>query len=609
MSRNLNSGSTVKRAFGVIPPQDKKKIGLVVVLQFFLGLLDLAGVGAIGVLGALAVTGVQSQNPGDRVSQVLEFLHLNNFSFQGQAAALGLIATAILVTRTICSIVITRKIFYFLSRRGAAITSEMLTKLLSQSILTIQVRSIQDNLYSITTGVSAITLSVLGSTIALIADGSLLLILLLGLFYVDPTIAITTFLFFGTLGWILYRLMNVKAQDLGILNSALTIKSNQKIIEVLDSYRESVVHNRRNYYSFEIKKIRLRLSDVLAETQFLPNVSKYILESGIVIGAVVIAGAQFLLQDARHAVATLAVFLASGSRIAPAVMRIQQSAIQMRAGLGAAEPTLNMLDQFENISVPQHIEGKNEFSYDGFVPQVSLSNICLKYPNADSYALNNISLEIRSGQSIAIVGPSGAGKTSLVDVLLGVLEPTSGNVKVSSLKPIDAISKWPGVISYVPQDVKIIEGTFRENVSLGYPIELATDELVLAALEKAHLLELAQSAINGLDSQVGEGGTKLSGGQRQRLGIARAFFTKPLLLVLDEATSALDGSTESEITKSLAAIKGKVTVVTIAHRLSTVRDADLVIYINGGEIVASGSFDEVRKNVPDFDKQAKLMGL
>ena len=609
MGRDLKNASTVRRAFRVIPHRDRQKIVIVVILQFLLGLLDLAGVAAIGVLGALAVTGVQSQSPGDRVSQVLELLHLYNFSFQNQAAALGLIATIILVTRTICSILITRKIYYFLSRRGASITSEMMSKLLSQSILTIQSRSIQENLYSITTGVSAITLSVLGSSISLIADASLLVILLLGLTYVDPTIAFTTFVFFGTLGVILYRVMNVKARELGKMNSELTIKSNQKIIEVLDSYRESVVHDRRTYYSAEIKKIRLRLSDVLAETQFMPNVSKYILESGIVIGAVAIAGAQFLLQDAKHAVATLAVFLASGSRIAPAVMRIQQSAIQMRAGLGAAEPTLNMLDQLENIDAPQYVEDKNVFSYNGFVPKIKLSNVSLKYSESDGEALKNISLEVEAGQSIAFVGPSGAGKTSLVDVLLGILEPTSGSVSISGMKPIEAISRWPGVISYVPQDVKIIEGTFRENVSLGYPMEIATDELVLAALHKAQLVEFANSTFSGLDSQVGESGTKLSGGQRQRLGIARAFFTKPLLIVLDEATSALDGSTESEITKSLTAIKGEVTVVTIAHRLSTVRDADRVIYIDRGQLVASGTFEQVRAAVPHFDTQARLMGL
>jgi ATP-binding cassette, subfamily B, bacterial PglK len=609
MKRNQFETSTVKKAFQVIPKSDRTKVFAVLILQFFLGLLDLAGVAAIGVLGALSVTGVQSKAPGDRVSQVLEFLNLENLSFQSQAATLAALATLILVSRTVFSIIVTRKIFFFLSRRGAVITSEMMSKLLSQNLISIQSRSIQENLYSITTGVSAITLGVLGSLISLIADGSLLVILLFGLIYVDPMIAFTTFTFFGTLGWILYRSMNVKAQILGKKNSELTIEGNQKIIEVLDSFRESLVHNRRSFYSAEIGRLRLKLADVLAETQFLPNVSKYVLESGIIIGAVLISGVQFLMQDARQAVATLAVFLAAGSRIAPAVMRIQQSAIQMRSGLGAAEPTLKMLDQFEDILFPSDSDNENDFNYEGFKASINIKEVTLQYPNSSNLALNKVSIVVNEGESLAIVGPSGAGKTSLVDVLLGVLQPTSGDIRISGCSPIDAITQWPGVISYVPQDVKIIEGTIRENVSLGYPTEIATDELVWSALENAHLADFVKDSQQGLDSQVGEAGGNLSGGQRQRLGIARAFFTKPKLLVLDEATSALDGITELEITKSLKALKEKVTVVTIAHRLSTVRDSKLVVYMDKGEIVATGTFEEVRKIVPDFDNQAKLMGL
>jgi len=605
----MKTSTTILKALRVIPHKDKKKVIAVIILQFFLGLLDLAGVAALGVLGALAVTGVQSEKPGTRVLGVLRFFNLADYSFQNQAAILGILATVILVSRTIFSILITRRIFYFLSRRGAVVTSELMSKLLSQSLLTVQSRSTQETLYSITTGVSAITLGVLGTAISIFADGSLFVILFAGLIYVDPTIAVTTSAFFGILGLILYRLMTVKAQELGRRNSELTIESGQKIVEVLESYRESVVRNRRYYYSEEIRKSRLRLSDVLAETQFMPNVSKYILESSIVIGGVLIAGAQFMLQDARHAVATLAVFLASGSRIAPAVLRIQQNGIQLKTSLGAADPTLNLLDQFKDFQILEPADELPDFEYKNFIPRIEVSDISMNYPSSENFALKNLSLSVEPGKTLAIVGPSGAGKTTLVDVLLGVLQPNSGSVSISGYQPLQAIAKWPGVFSYVPQDVKIIDGSFRDNVALGFPRELASDELVWAALDEAQLSDTVKALPNKLEEAVGERGTKLSGGQKQRLGIARAFFTKPLILVLDEATSALDGSTESEITKSLDALSGKVTVVMIAHRLSTVRKANHVIYMESGQIIAHGSFDEVRSAVPDFDRQAQLMGL
>jgi ABC-type multidrug transport system fused ATPase/permease subunit len=207
------------------------------------------------------------------------------------------------------------------------------------------------------------------------------------------------------------------------------------------------------------------------------------------------------------------------------------------------------------------------------------------------------------------VGPSGAGKTSVVDVLLGVLTESSGTVLISGKRPLETIAQWPGAIAYVPQDVAMSSGTIKENITLGFPENSDDNELITSALEMAQLASFVTSLPHGLDTQVGERGTKLSGGQRQRLGIARAMFTKPKLLVLDEATSALDGQTESDISSAILELKGKTTIVMIAHRLSTVRFADLVIYIDGGKITAKGTFEDVRSQVPDFEKQAQLMGL
>jgi ABC-type multidrug transport system fused ATPase/permease subunit len=197
----------------------------------------------------------------------------------------------------------------------------------------------------------------------------------------------------------------------------------------------------------------------------------------------------------------------------------------------------------------------------------------------------------------------------MIDVLLGVLNPDEGTVLISGLPPMQAVTKWPGAISYVPQDVSIAAGSIRQNVALGYPLEVATDDLVLKALKVAHLDEFVADLPEGLDTQVGERGAQLSGGQRQRLGIARAMFTCPHLLVLDEATSSLDGETESNISEAINTLKGSTTVVMIAHRLSTVRNADMVVYLSDGQILAKGTFQQVRESVPDFDRQARLMGL
>ena len=601
--------STLARALRVLPQSDKTKVLLVIVFLICLGFLDLIGVAAIGVLGALAVTGVQSVQPGNRVSGVLNLLGISDFSFQNQIAFLGISAATILIIRTVISILVTRRIYFFLSRRGALISSRLISRLLSQTLLEVQSRSTQETVYALTSGVSAITLGVLGTTVTLLADVSLLVIMIIGLFVVDSVIAITSILFFGILGFVLYRLMSVKAQKLGYLNSELNVKSSEQIIQVLESYRESVVGNRRNYYAREIGIIRLKLADVLAEMQFMPNVSKYVIESGMVIGAVIIAGIQFGLQDARHAVATLAVFLASGTRIAPAILRLQQSLIGIKNSIGSAIPTLHLIESLSTSSEIDIVDDYLVTTHEGFNAEIQLDSVSLTYPQKEIPALSEVTLKIQSGESLAIVGPSGAGKTTLVDVLLGVLKSNAGHVSISGLNPLEAITKWPGAMSYVPQNVTLANGTIRENVALGYPLEVATDSLVWSALEIAQLSDFVESLPQGLDTPIGERGAKISGGQRQRLGIARAMFTKPKLLVLDEATSSLDGQTEADLSGAIDALQGSVTVVMIAHRLSTVRNADQVIYMDNGEIIARGSFEQVRANVPDFDRQAQLMGL
>jgi ABC-type multidrug transport system fused ATPase/permease subunit len=536
-------------------------------------------------------------------------LHISESPFQTQAAILGVGAVLLLVGRTILSIFFTRRILFFLSRRGALISANLISRLLAQPLLTVQAKTTQETLYAVTRGVELIVLQILATAVVLVSDLSLLLIMAIGLFVVDPTTAIGTFAIFSLIGYFLYRFMHVRAGALGAKSSELNITSNEKIVEVFGSYRESVVRNRRDYYAREIGKLRFALADTSAEINFLPYVSKYVIETTVVLGALLIGAAQFILQDATHAVATLAIFLAAGTRIAPAVLRVQQGSIMIRGSLGQASPTLDLIDVLGNSPMIENVDDTVDIVHEGFQSEIKIVNVALTYPNKPNPAISDITLTIPSGTSVAFVGPSGAGKTTIIDVLLGVLNPDKGNVLISGLSPLLAVAKWPGAVSYVPQDIVISAGTIRENVALGYPAEEATDELVMNALKVAHLDNFVANLPEGLDTHVGERGAKISGGQRQRLGIARAMFTHPHLLVLDEATSSLDGETEASISDAIHALRGSTTVVMIAHRLSTVRNADLVVYLSEGKVLATGTFDEVRNNVPDFDRQAKLMGL
>ena len=316
---------------------------------------------------------------------------------------------------------------------------------------------------------------------------------------------------------------------------------------------------------------------------------------------------EFILHDSDRAISTLAIFLAAASRIAPAILRLQSGFIAIKSNAGVAKLTLEMIDFFSPI-VSRELKVKElNPAYPDFRPSLSINNVCFSYPENSGATIKNLSLEVDPGQQIAFVGTSGSGKSTLIDLILGLRTADSGEIYLAGMNPSAAIKYWPGAISYVPQQVHISDSTILANVAFGY----TNPDLQLAweALEAAQLADFVRSLGDGIHSPVGENGNLLSGGERQRLGIARALYTRPSFLILDEATSSLDAQTEVAISSAIRGLKGKVTVLMVAHRLSSVTDSDKVVYIREGQIISEGTFEKVKNEVPDFEIQAKLMGL
>jgi ABC-type multidrug transport system fused ATPase/permease subunit len=588
--------------------RDKTLLSISTLLQIALSILDIIGVALLGILGSIAIRSDQPSGLGERTSRFLEISHLDSLSVQNQAVILGVSAAFFLVTKTLLSMELTRRTFGYFGRRNADLTSEVLGKILNQPLSRIQLQSTQDILYFSTMGVSAMTIGVLGSLISIIADGALLIAMLVALALVSPGVALGSTVIFGLVFIALHFGMSSKMSKLGQSNYELNLAGNKTILSALDGYRELAVNSRIQSRVDKIRISRVQIGVVDARLNFLPNLSKYIFEITIVIAAFLVSASQFYYLDANQALSTLTVFMAASTRIAPAILRLQQSILRIKGSLPVAVKTFPYFDlpapdekfQFNKVLDLQHT---------GFVPSISIKSLSTKYPDQAKLVLSEINLEIEPGTHFALVGPSGAGKSTLVDAVLGIQPVTTGEVLVSGELASDAIEKWPGAVGYVPQEVLIIEGTIRENIEFGFPPKEISDADIFRVLDLVGLTPFVNSLDRGLDTNLGENGARISGGQKQRIGIARALIMRPKLLVLDEATSALDAESENQIEATIRQLSGQVTILVVAHRLSTVITADKVAYMEGGEILAEGKFEYVRSKVPNFDSQARLMGL
>jgi ABC-type bacteriocin/lantibiotic exporter with double-glycine peptidase domain len=437
----------------------------------------------------------------------------------------------------------------------------------------------------------------------------LLIVIIIGLMLVDPITAIGTFVVFAAIGFILYLLLYKRVQILNNKNSYLSIYFNQKISEGINSFRDLFIKGGREYYVNEIRKSKIQLASYDAEIQFIPNISKYTIEISVILGVALVSAIQFFWFDSNRAIAVISVFLAASTRIAPAIIRLQQNVIAVKSNLSRAKPTFDLIDELKGIQELERDETAIGTTHLGFSPKLILENLKFTYADAIDGTIQGISLDIAPGEFNAFVGPSGGGKSTLIDLILGLLAPSSGAITISGLAPVDAIKKWPGSIGYVPQDVFIENSTVKENICLGFNPESVPDDLVWQALQLADLSDFVKGLEGQLSYKISDAGKNLSGGQRQRLGIARALLTKPKIVIFDEATSALDAETENRVSESIMKLTGDCTVIFIAHRLSVVRSADMIYYLDKGKIINQGTFEELRKLNADFNNQANFMGI
>lgn len=606
--------SIYKRSLNLLDRKDHRRVYLAMMAQIFGSLLDLAGVILIGVVTYVAASTINSQQQkGASFERLLNLFGLDKLSSSNLLVLLSGLAVFLFLVKSAIVPVMLRRILRFLGNRSAELSTRIAERFFKLPLTTIQRGSTQEISFALGVGVNSAIGETLGAAVVIVAEFSLLLMLSVALLLVDPIITLFTVAYFGLLAMLLQRILGTWMSKNAQTRAETEIAGRSAVQELSMSYREMFVGNHINYYVNEFSKVRQRATRAQADWQLIGYIPKYFLEGALVIGAGMLTAFEFLTKDTTTAISTLVVFMAATSRVLPSILRFQSGAAIMRASVGTTKLTFEIIEKINRI---EDASARNDSSQatqgnrpEQFIPSISIAGVYFRYDLVGSKILSNVSLEIKPGATVAIVGPTGAGKSTFADLMLGVIEPDSGSVRVGGVLPQEAVQIWPGQIGFVPQVVAMRDASIRENVALGIPSDEIDDQRVWKALDAAELADYLRTTRQGLDTQIGERGIRLSGGQRQRLGLARALYMEPKLLVLDEATSSLDSETEATIASAIANLGSDITRVTIAHRLATVMHADLVVYLDNGRIMATGTFEEVRAAVPQFDKQASLLGL
>jgi ABC-type multidrug transport system fused ATPase/permease subunit len=614
----------VRRSLALLPHRQRRRLFLAAGVQVSLNLLDLLGIALIGLLAAITASGIGGKAPlPGPLTKLFDLTGLGGLTLSQKSVIVAVAAVGVLVLKTALQAVMSRRIFRFLANRQAEVSADLARQFLSRPLLFVQRWTTSEAIYALGGGVGSATVAVLGSAITILAEVSLFVIVIVTLFLIDPIITVVAVILFAVVVGFSYRALTKRGQKNAQIMTGASIDTLSAVSEALQTYRETTVLNRRELYIAKYQGLIGRYAQATASNAYIMEVPKYVLEATLYVAVLALGVVQFIVnKNLTAAAATVAVFLAAGMRMVPALLRLQGAAITIRNASVSAQPTFylsdalkhgssdtSVMDRASQMESAQRIRERIAAGHGDFDATVVVEGAYVTYLDADAPALIDASLTVPPGTSMALVGSTGAGKSTLADVIIGVLEPDAGTVTISGVPPREAIARWSGAIAYVPQAVALVFGSVRENVALGLPEDAIDDDLVWEALERAHLAEFLREGREGLDTMIGERGVRLSGGQRQRLGIARALYTRPRLLVLDEATSALDAETEQAIIKTLDALEGQVTTVTVAHRLATVRRADQLLYLEQGRVVCRGTFDEVRLQVKDFDRQASLLGL
>lgn len=432
--------------------------------------------------------------------------------------------------------------------------------------------------------------------IGLLADALTLAAILVVLLIVSPLVTIFAIAVFGLLGWAIQRALKKRHLQIGLAMAKSDLEAWTALMPGLNGFREARLSSSADLFVNRFGQAKADRAHASRLASLVSEIPKYILEMGFVLGIASIALVLFSTGTKELALAVLGVYAAAAVRLLPTMNRV----VATIGGIRTGQVGMRILaEEVERLDADGY-HSESSPSSKIFSGDIVLDHVSYRYRDSDVFVVQEVSTKIIRGQTTAFVGSSGAGKSTLLDVLLGLLEPTSGTVSSGGENIFDDLPSWYSRLGVVPQDVFLLDDTLAGNIAFGVGPRAIDRDRLLEAVQLAQLAPLVEEMPAGLSTRVGERGVRLSGGQRQRVGIARALYRKPSILVLDEATAALDNATERKISDTIDSLSGAMTIVLVAHRLSTVKNADKVVFMSDGRIQAEGSFAEVERQSAEF---------
>ncbi|MGO1354267.1 MULTISPECIES: ABC transporter ATP-binding protein [Brachybacterium] len=583
----------------VLDRRTKVKLLMAAVVSGILALLETAA-----IITVLPLVSIATGAPLDEGALGIVWRSTGSLDRSTFGLALVLAVVLLFIVKDVCTMAFTWWQTGFVARERVWLSVRIFRNVMQSPYVEFRRRSTGETFRTMTAAVGQTFNAMVSGLITMISGGLTVIAIVIALLVATPVQALLALLYFVAASLAYLRIVRPRIARAGDLMMSGSVESTIAGLQGLNGFKETKIRHSAEHF---VRRFEAGITDTeqaAREGNFYSGITKYLLEILFILGIGVLLAVSFSTGSAQSAVGSLALFVAAGFRLLPNISMLVGAVNGFRMGRKSLEIVHEeLLDSDTGTATEFEAEALP------FRHSVRLEGLHFRYPGAEEEVLRGIDLDIPFGRSIALVGGSGAGKTTLVDVVLGLLSPSAGRVLIDGTEMTGKERAWQANVSMVAQDVFLTEDSIVQNILMDLSPDQADQERLGRAIEQAQLTDVISEMPEGLGTSAGEWGARLSGGQRQRVGIARALYREPKLLVLDEATSALDNETERKITETISALSGDVTVIVVAHRLSTVKNVDEIVYLQDGTVAGRGTFAELQRTNEDFAHLVRLGDL